>query len=548
MNLFDASDVYIRDGLLECASGDHSTGSRAEVKDRPMTRRESRWITVVIIALVVILRTPTLLSSLCQAGLTDEDYYSTIASDILDGGAVYHTAVDTKPPGIYYIFAGVFRVAGRNNFRAVHILAIIVVAATALVVRRIGARVADEWAGAWGGIGYAVFVHAFLPGDTLAANTEIFASLLLALSVLAFLQSEKEARWGWMFLSGALVGAATLIRQPSAVNVGVMLACLVYAWLLLRTQSLASVVRAGSGIVAGFVAPIAGLALYYQSQGNLYDAYLWAWLFAVRYVESETTVPYVLKHLVTIHLFVMLSWGLLWYFGIRQVIWSWKSLRHTRTGSLPAVLLVLWLGVTYLTIFIGWRFPGHYHLTVLPPLSILAGMAFSRFIAQNRRSPHPHWALVRTGVIGAAAVPAIVYLSMAFWLPKQTLDFHPIVQEIVKQTNPTDRIFVWGSYPRLYSFSGRRLATRFVSCTHLVGAYAKRPSEIKARGESVIPGSWEMFKADWEAHPPVLIIDTSTFDSDWRAHPMTRYPVLRAYLAEYRVEAVINGATIYRRL
>src|SRR5437667_1659286 len=145
MNLFDASDVYIRDGLLECASGDHSTGSRAEVKDRPMTRRESRWITVVIIALVVILRTPTLLSSLCQAGLTDEDYYSTIASDILDGGAVYHTAVDTKPPGIYYIFAGVFRVAGRNNFRAVHILAIIVVAATALVVRRIGARVADEW-------------------------------------------------------------------------------------------------------------------------------------------------------------------------------------------------------------------------------------------------------------------------------------------------------------------------------------------------------------------------------------------------------------------
>ena len=545
MNLFDASHFYIRDGLFGRTSGDHSKGSRTEIKDHPMTRRESRWITVVIIALVVILRAPTLLPSLCHVGLTDEDYYSTIASDILDGGAVYHTAVDTKPPGIYYIFAGVFRVAGKNNLRAVHILAIIVVAATALVVRRIGARVADEWAGAWSGIGYAVFVHAYLPSDTLAPNTEIFASLLLALSVLAFLQGEKQAGWGWMFLSGTLVGAATLLRQPSAVNVGVMLACLVYAWLFLRTQSLASVVRAGSGIVAGFVAPIAGLALYYQSQGNLHDAYLWAWVFAIRYVESETTLPFVLKHIVTIHLGVILSWGLLWYFGVRQVIWSWKSLRHTRTGSLPAVLLILWLGVTYLTIFIGWRFPGHYHLPVLPPLSILAGMAFSRFIAQNRRSPQPHWALVRIGVIGAAAVPAIVYLSMAFWLPKQTLDFLPIVQEIVKQTSP---IFVWGSYPRLYSFSGRRLATRFVSCTHLVGAYAKRPSEIKARGESVIPGSWEMFKADWEAHPPVLIIDTSTWNPEWRAHPMTRYPALRAYLAGYRAEAVINGATIYRRL
>ncbi len=67
------------------------------------------------------------------------------------------------------------------------------------------------------------------------------------------------------------------------------------------------------------------------------------------------------------------------------------------------MLLVLWLGVTYLTTFIGWRFFGHYYLTVLPPLSILAGQAFSRFIAQHRRSPQPHWAWIRMGVIGAAA-------------------------------------------------------------------------------------------------------------------------------------------------
>ena len=512
-----------------------------------MTRCQNRWINAVIIALVVILRGPTLLPSM---SLTDEDYYSTIASDILDGGKVYHTDVDTKPPGMYYIYAGVFRVAGRNNLLAVHLLAIFVVAATALVVRRVGARVADEWAGAWSGIGYAVFVHAYLPGDTLAANTEIFASLLLSLSILAFLQGEKEARWSWMFLSGTLVGAATLIRQPSAVNVGVMLACLVYAWLIPSTQSLRSVARAASGIVAGVVAPIAGLALYYESQGNLYDAYLWAWVFAIRYVESETTLPYVLKHLATIHLGVLLSWGLLWYFGIRQVITSFKSITHTRTGSTSAVLLVLWLGVTYLTIFIGWRFPGHYHLMVLPPLSILAGQAFSRFVAQQRSSPQAHWRSLRIGIIGAAAVPILVFFLMAFGLRKPTLDSRPIVQAIIERTGPTDRIFVWGSHPRLYSFSGRRLATRFVSCTHLVGAYAKRPREVKDRGESVIPGSWEMFRSDWQLHPPALIIDTSTMDpdSEWVAHPMTRYPALRAYLPGYRKEAVINGATIYSRL
>src|SRR5438270_7178394 len=180
-----------------------------------MTRRQSLWVNMVIIALVVILRAPTLLPSMYTI---DEAYYSTIASDMLDGGAVYRTAVDTKPPGMYYIYAGVFRVAGRNNLFAVHLLAIFVVVATAAVLRRIGARVADDWAGAWSGIGYALFVHAYWPGDTLGANSEIFASLPLALSVLAFLQGLKKPDRGLIVLSGALVGVATLIRQPSAVT------------------------------------------------------------------------------------------------------------------------------------------------------------------------------------------------------------------------------------------------------------------------------------------------------------------------------------------
>src|SRR6266446_1247249 len=485
-----------------------------------MTRSQSRWVNVIIIGLVVGLRLPTLLPSLYNG---DEGYYGTIANDILDGGAVYHTAVDTKPPGMYYIYAGVFRVAGRNNLFAVHLLAIFVVVATALVVRRIGARVADDWAGVWSGIGYAVFV-------------------------LAFLQGEKKASWCWMFLSGALVGSATLIRQPSAVNLGVMVACLAYGWLIARTHSFARVLAASSGVVTGFIAVIAGLAWYYQRQGNLHDAYLWAWAFAIRYVESETTFLYVLKRLVTVHLTVILAWGLLWYFGIRQVIETLRCFRRRNTVPSEQVLLILWLVLSYLAIFIGWRFPGHFHLAVLPPLSILAGRAFSRFVAEQRRFPRSRWRWIRASIIGAAALPAIGFLTVAFATRVKELDFLPIVQHIVQETTPNDRIFVWGSSAQLYSFSGRRMATRFVSCTHLVGAYAARPREVKDRAESVIPGSWEMFRADWEAHPPALIVDLSTVVPDWATHPMTRYPVLRAYLPGYRREAVINGATIYRRL
>src|SRR6266513_3037561 len=372
-----------------------------------MTRSQSRWVNVIIIGLVVVLRLPTLLPSLYNG---DEGYYGTIANDILDGGAVYHTAVDTKPPGMYYIYAAVFRVAGRNNLFAVHLLAIFVVVATALVLRRIGARVADDWAGAWSGIGYAVFVHAFWPDDTLGANSEIFASLPLALSVLAFLQGQRKPALGLMFLSGALIGVATLIRQTSAVNLSVMLACLAYCWLIARTHSFARVLAAGSGVMIGFIVVIAALAWYYQLHGNLHDAYLWALAFAIRYAQSETTFLYVLKRLVTVHLAVMLAWGLLWYFGIRQVIETLRSFRRRMAMPAEQVLLILWLVLSYLAIFIGWRFPGHYHLAVLPPLSILAGQAFSRFVAEQRRSPQPRWRWIRAGIIGAAALPAIGFL------------------------------------------------------------------------------------------------------------------------------------------
>ena len=84
-----------------------------------MTRSQQWWITVGIIALVIILRSPTLLPSMY---VSDEGYYGTIANDMLDGGKVYHTAVDTKPPGMYYIYAAVFQIAGRNNLFAVHVL------------------------------------------------------------------------------------------------------------------------------------------------------------------------------------------------------------------------------------------------------------------------------------------------------------------------------------------------------------------------------------------------------------------------------------------
>src|SRR5215471_11005865 len=114
-----------------------------------MTRSQSHWVNVIIVALVVILRSPSLLPSMYNG---DEGYYGIIANDTLDGGTFYQTAVDTKPPGIYYIYLAVFKMTRKDSLLAAHMLGILFIVAPALNVVRVCERVAHEGAIAWGGL------------------------------------------------------------------------------------------------------------------------------------------------------------------------------------------------------------------------------------------------------------------------------------------------------------------------------------------------------------------------------------------------------------
>ena len=143
------------------------------------------------------------------------------------------------------------------------------------------------------------------------------------------------------------------------------------------------------------------------------------------FVESETTLPFVLKHLATVHLGVILSWGLLCILHPPgdlelEIITTHKDRVHSSGccsfyGWAPPSDNLYWVAVF-----------GHYYLSNIPPLSILAVCVLALYCG-NPRYPQPHWALVRIGVIGAAAVPAIIYLYMAFGMPNTRLIFLPIV-------------------------------------------------------------------------------------------------------------------------
>src|SRR5260370_15753111 len=141
----------------------------------------------------------------------DEAIYGSIAALMNLGDPLYaQGGVDNKPPGIFWVYAINFRVFGAYQMTAVHVVALLVIAATCFLIFLAGRRLAGTRAGILAAIFYGVMTAAGNP-RLLAANTEAFMMLPLTASLLLMLRRH----WVW---SGLLLSAAGAFRQSAAVD------------------------------------------------------------------------------------------------------------------------------------------------------------------------------------------------------------------------------------------------------------------------------------------------------------------------------------------
>src|SRR5437588_12993227 len=84
-----------------------------------LTRRHVQFAALGIVLLTIAIRLPALLHPL---PIDDEAGYSVIANEIVDGGRPYIDAVDRKPPLLFWTYAAVFKVAGKYNWKALHLV------------------------------------------------------------------------------------------------------------------------------------------------------------------------------------------------------------------------------------------------------------------------------------------------------------------------------------------------------------------------------------------------------------------------------------------
>jgi hypothetical protein len=544
----------------------------------------AQWITLAVLAAAVfVLRAPSLVTPILNE---DEALYAATAASMAEGQPPYRAGVESKPPGIFYLYEAGFAVVGRFAMCRLHALTMLWVLGTALVVGAIARRAlpgspsppARLPASLVASLLYVAFTMVEEPA-VMATQCELLYSLPLAIAAWMVIRGagERSRRSAaWILAAGFLCGLATLIK-PTAIS----LPAATTAWLVLRrgmlrgTDKLVVDVARAAALWTGFALACFAAYLYFSQLGVWSDLVYWAfrWTLGLYIPTGTAHSPFLVRFVAGFCVWVGLT-TILWLLSaiaLRTALARRASARATApiaprgvspaneppgpqpaTGPSPSVtwLLVAWtLTATALT-FVGGRFYDHYFSAVIPPLAALAAVGFEAVRARVR------W---RRAVAIGVLVPTVACWAGTWqiertkeWFGEPPRPYDQIAAYVHDHSEPSDRVFVWGYFPLIYVAADRLAATRFVGC-HYVTGYAAiglgqdLSPEIEDR--LGVPHGWADLLADLETYRPVLLVDTAPADlHHWRRYPLARYPVLADYVAAHYVrEATVQAAVIYRR-
>lgn len=501
----------------------------------PPNPAQYRYSAMVALA-VVLIHAPLLTKPFVDS---DEAVYASIAALSNEVGRLYaEGGVDNKFPGIYWIYAIVFRIFGQYSMNAVHAVTILVVLATSAVLGQIAVRIGHVSA-AWVVALFYGVVTTFYTPKMLGANTEVFAMLPIAIAVLLMLPPERRSRPSLLpvYLAGMLIGLATLIRQLAGLNLALICAVPLF-WHKARWSE-----RLGAAVVAAIgTATVGGLLVYsFYSQGTLQE--FWFWTVSVvrqRYLPDGWHFQWPWHQLA-----VLVETVVFWILIAQRA-------RKLPSASFGERVVWAWLVLSGIIVVIPGRFHPHYAIQLFAPLAILSGIEFRHRIDAARERKQWHFVAWSAGLIG---VLTVVYgVVNVCWEPfapayfsKEPPRYLEVARFVRETTAPRDRIFVWGAYTPIYVLSDRLPATRFVAFKRGCGRHAESPfADCWDSG----PEMWPRLASDLAANSPAVIVDTAPANlGDFGVYPMQGFAPLRELLDQHYVaERTINGVVIYRRI
>jgi hypothetical protein len=474
------------------------------------------WWTLAIIVFGLVLATRIRLLGIPLE--RDEGEYAYAGQLILQGIPPYKLAYNMKFPGTYAAYAAVMSLFGQTDF-AIHLGLLFVNAATVALVFFLARRLINETAGLVAAASYALLsISPTVLG--FAAHATHFVVLPVLAGMLLLLDQHAHARFGRLFVSGALFGLAVVMKQP-----GIFFA--VFAVIYLITKEIRRGLRPNEWILralafgGGVILPLAMTCLYLLWTGMFRQFWFWTVDYAQQYstlVRLGDVAPLLLGRISEV---IGANWPVWSLAGVGALAGIWNE--RLRAGTLFLLGLLFF---SALAVCPGLYFRHHYFVLVLPAVALLAATGISALPGRVTASK-----VVPLIVTAAAlALPLVQYKKLFFeFSPAQVSrmvyaasafpEALRVAEYLREHTTVDDTIAVLGSEPEIYFYSHRHSATGYIYTYPLMEPqkYARQMQE-------------EMISEIERANPKYLV--SVVMNDSWLSRPGSD-PLIFSWANEY---------------
>ncbi len=397
----------------------------------------------------------------------DESTYMIIGRDILNGKALYTDVTDTKPAGIFLVYAGLEFLFGSSIFFKRLAFAIFV-SITAYLIFLLALKIIKNKRAALASGFIYIFYTSIWTYHGLSPNTELLFNLTTAGGLLLFLDPKiKNFFWG-----GLMMGTGFIIKYLVLFDLAAFMLFFFTCDITGNPQIIREPRFWGRYLMAaaGFIIPFGLVNLWFWESGNFHDFYFITYVMPANYANDPSLLRYLVMLLDFTAKFLPISFLVFYVIFKRDKPFSVKN----------KYFFSVWIIFILLAIYMPGREYSHYTIQLMLPLSILAGLFFHPEFIIDKITAKIYTG--RTGII-ALACAILIIQSVTFINEIVKPDYPREVAEIIKkELKPGDKVFVSNYEHIIYYILGMDSPTKFVHSGLLFGKYHKA-FNIDATGE-----------------------------------------------------------------
>ena len=332
------------------------------------------------LALVIVLRLPSLAD---PKYYLDEGVYASVAYELGQGGTLYQTAWDLKPPGIFLVYLLFQKLFGPQALLAQRIFNTVLAALVVFGVFKL-AVILDLYERGSSKPFVTAFSAAIFLGlpffETQIFNTE---NIFIVTSLFAFIFGLKfKGGWQEPFIAGALFGVGQWLKIHPLFDLAAFGIFALYKFKFNKKFWLP--------FVAGFATPLLALLSYLTANGILADFIETNFSYNLFYVEELPQIKFFGNLLVRTLLLLGTTATLV-------------LLKFKNKISEQSFLLLLWFVFVFYGALLSARAYGHYFIPILVPTALLIGLG-----SDPHRGSDPRKTFVTTVLV---LLPFVGYVS-----------------------------------------------------------------------------------------------------------------------------------------